>query len=90
MAARMIVAYYCRLSDTKEMFESLHISKHPSYAEHLNRHDTVYLNMQFFLSRAVKAKTENPSNPLNIATIMTEFIRKFVIKELLSAYSSID
>ena len=52
MAASMLSAYYDRFCNSETMFENLKISKDPSFKEHLNKYDVIYLNMQKFLSQA--------------------------------------
>ena len=47
----MLVAYYSKGCDSKELFDSLKISKSDSYLKHLNQYQVIYLNMQQFLSR---------------------------------------
>ncbi len=51
MAANMLTAYYSRGCDSKELFAGLEIASDESFLKHLNRYDTILLNMQEFLSR---------------------------------------
>ena len=52
MAADMLTAYYSKGCDSRELFSSLKIAKDESFEEHLNKYDTIFLNMQEFLSRS--------------------------------------
>ena len=52
MAADMLTAYYSRGCDSRELFSSLEIAKDESFEAHLNKYDTIFLNMQEFLSRS--------------------------------------
>lgn len=51
-AADMISAYYSKGCDSASQFSTLKIAQDRSYAEHLNRHNVIYLNMQTFWTRA--------------------------------------
>jgi hypothetical protein len=51
MGAEMLAAYYGRGTDVREMFAPFEIADHPSFAEHINRYEVLFLNMQDFLSR---------------------------------------
>ena len=50
MAADMLAAYYERGEDSASLFDSLKISKVPSYKEHRNKYDVIKVNIQEFLS----------------------------------------
>ena len=52
MAAEMLAAYYSKGCDSREMFQGLAIAKDPSFEEHLNQCNVIFLNMQDFLSMA--------------------------------------
>jgi hypothetical protein len=49
LTANMLAAYYGKGSDAKEMFAPLKIAKDPSFEEHLNQYDVIYLNIQHLL-----------------------------------------
>ena len=61
----MLCAYYDRSCDSSSLFEDLEIAGHPSYREHLNRYNVIYLditsiigevgvkNVVHYISRAV-------------------------------------
>ena len=46
MALKMLVAYYSRGCDSRELFAGYKIESNPTYEEHLNRYDVILLNMQ--------------------------------------------
>ena len=52
MAAKMLAAYYSRGCQSEELFQNLKIIENPSFPEHLNQYDVIFLNMQQFLSTA--------------------------------------
>ena len=74
MTANMLVAYYDKSCDSKELFRELDVSKVETYEEHLNKHDVIFLNIQQIMSRAGSAEK------------IPEFIEKVVIKELKNQY----
>ena len=49
MALEMLAAYYSRGCDSKELFAAFKIAQSKTFADHLNRYDVIYLNMQQFL-----------------------------------------
>ena len=52
MAADMLVAYYSRGCDSRELFKDLKIAQHPSFEKHLNKYNVIHLNVQRFMNRA--------------------------------------
>ena len=49
VTADMLVAYYSRGCDSRELFTGYKIEKTESFHEHLNKYDVIFLNMQQFL-----------------------------------------
>lgn len=49
MAAKMLIAYYSKGCNSLSLFESLAISSEPSFQQHLNQYNVLFLNMQYFL-----------------------------------------
>ena len=45
MAANMLVAYYSRGCDSRELFKDLKIAQHPSFEKHLNKYNVIHVNM---------------------------------------------
>lgn len=52
MAANMLVAYYSRGCDSKEMFSSYKIAKADSFEKHLNKYNVIHINMVQYLTEA--------------------------------------
>lgn len=52
MAAAMLAAYYSRGCDSEELFSSFEIAQSGDFRTYLNRYDTIFLNMQEFLSQS--------------------------------------
>ncbi len=76
MALKMLAAYYSRGCDSRELFAGCKIEKAPSYGEHLNRYDVIFLNMQQFLIEADSGKA-------------TEYLEQEVVEELSEEYGEI-
>lgn len=51
MAANMLTAYYSKGCDSAELFAGLKIADDEDFSKHLNQYDTIFVNMQEFLSR---------------------------------------
>ena len=77
MAANMLAAYYRYGTDSSELFENLAITKHPSYEEHLNKHDVIMINMQEFLSET------------NSVTEMIDYLKSTIVNELVESHPEI-
>lgn len=46
----MLVAYYSKGTNSKDLFNSLNIGSRFTFLEHLNKHNVIHLNIQDFLS----------------------------------------
>lgn len=57
MAAEMLLAYYDRSCDSSHLFRNLKIAESPSYSEHLNQYDVIFLNIQQFLRKCDNIST---------------------------------
>lgn len=75
IALRMLSAYYSRGCDSRELFAGKKIESDPSFAEHLNQYDVIFLNMQHFLIGAASGTG-------------TECLEQKVLKELLEEYGA--
>ena len=51
MAANMLVAYYSKGCDSREMFSSYKITKDSSFEKHLNKYNVIHINMVNFIDR---------------------------------------
>ena len=78
MAADMLTAYYSKGCDSRELFSGLEIAKDESFEEHLNKYDTIFLNMQEFLSRSSNVKE------------LLERVEGQVIRELKKQYPDVE
>ena len=78
MAANMLSAYYSRECDSEKLFEGLEISKESGFKKHLNQYDTIFLNMQEFLSRSKE-----------IGQVIDR-VRRMLLRELKNSYPDVD
>ncbi|MCD8395622.1 MAG: AAA family ATPase [Lachnospiraceae bacterium] len=76
--AKMLCAYYDRSCDSRALFEGLEIAKKPSFEEHLNRYDVIYMDITWFISRSRTRKTNI------LADMQTAVIHE--LKEAFPAY----
>ena len=74
MAANMLAAYYNCECDSSELFKGLEISRTRDFGKFLNKYDTLFLNMQEFLSQSKDMDS------------MLSLIRKSVLWDLLEKY----
>lgn len=78
MTANMLTAYYSKGCDSKELFSRFKIAKDKEFENYLNKYDTIFLNMQEFLSRSK-----------NIEELIAR-VKKLVIRELKKEYPDVD
>ena len=52
VTANMLCAYYSKETDSSFIFNKLNISSSSEYKKHLNQYNTIFINMQLFLSNA--------------------------------------
>ncbi len=74
----MLAAYYQRNCNSRELFADKDISSDSSFLIHLNKYNTIFLNMQDFFSR-----THNIDK-------MCTLLSKYVLRDLLREYPDLD
>lgn len=74
IVANMLVAYYSRGCDSKELFEKFKIAEDAGFEEHLNKYNVIHLNMQQFLGRT---KTIDEMLELLTRKVTRELKREF-------------
>ena len=77
MAADMLTAYYSRGCNSRELFSGLKAEKAESFEKYLNKYDTIFLNMQEFLSQSKNMQE------------MLDLIKKAILWELLEEYQNV-
>lgn len=75
MAADMLVAYYSRGCNSEELFKGLKAAQDEKFSEYLNRYDTIFINMQEFLSQSSDMDE------------MISLLQRTVLWDLLEVYS---
>ena len=78
MAANMLTAYYSRGCNSKELFEKFEIAKDKDFEKYLNQYNTIFLNMQEFLSRSHNVEE------------LIDRVKKLVIRDLKMEYPEVD
>lgn len=78
VTAEMLAAYYGRGIDSGGQFQALSIAEDPTYPEHLNHYNVIFLNMQKFFDR-----TQDVSE-------MKSLVESYLIREILRAYPDIN
>lgn len=78
MAANMLVAYYSRGCDSKEMFDTYKIAKADSFEKYLNNYNVIHINMVEFM-------TEND----NIDDMLSE-LKKSILFEIINEYHDVN
>ena len=78
MAANMLTAYYSRGCNSKELFGKFEIAKDKDFEKYLNQYNTIFLNMQEFLSRSHNVEE------------LIDRVKKLVIRDLKMEYPEVD
>ena len=78
MAADMLTAYDSKGCDSREVFSGLEITEDETFDRYLNKYDTVFLNVQEFLSRSSDVKE------------LIARIKQRVIRELTRQYPDVE
>ena len=78
MAGDMLVAYYSRGCDSKEMFSKYKISADPCFEKHLNKYNVIHINMVNFLGES------------NNIDEMIQFISDDIIDEVIEQYPDLN
>ena len=78
VTAAMLAAYYSRECDSRKLFSSFAIAEANDFEKYLNRYDTIFLNMQEFLSRSKDIHG------------LIKRVRNIVIRDLKNHYPDVD
>ena len=78
MAADMLVAYYSRGCDSREMFKDYKIAADPSFEKHLNQYNVIHINVVNFMKRK---KTVTDS---------VEYLNQRLLHELKKEFGDVD
>lgn len=78
ITANMLVAYYSKGCNSKELFQPYQISNMDSFEKYGNQYNVIFLNIQEFFSRTHSIDG------------MLDFLQRRVLRELLRAYPEVD
>ena len=78
VTANMLTAYYSRGCNSKELFGKFEIAKDKDFEKYLNQYNTIFLNMQEFLSRSHNVEE------------LIDRVKKLVIRDLKMEYPEVD
>ena len=81
VTADMLLAYYSKAYDGQQIFENLKISKEDSFAEHLNKFDVIYIDMNSIRDDYI-AYTEDEDLQVKGVTTIVDYLQYSVIEEL--------
>lgn len=74
ITAEMLVAYYDKSCDSKELFQGFEISNSEDFTKHLNQYDVIHVDVNYFYGQSTTAME------------MVKNIQRFVIEELKEFY----
>ena len=77
-AAQMLCAYYDKNCDSDSLFRDLKIAQDPSYQEHRNRYDVIYLDVTWFISTAPRLEE------------VVGYLQEQVVRELAEAFPMVE
>ncbi|MBP0956185.1 MAG: AAA family ATPase, partial [Oscillospiraceae bacterium] len=78
MAANMLLAYYSRDCDSRDLFSKLKISKSDSFEKHLNKYNVFRFDIRGFASKSDNIK------------LMIDRLEKAIIRDLKREYADLD
>ena len=78
MAANMLLAYYSRDCDSRDLFSKLKISKSDSFEKHLNKYNVFRFDIRGFASKSDNIK------------LMIDKLEKSIIRDLKREYAELD
>lgn len=81
VTADMLLAYYSRKFDGQKIFDRLKISKDKSFADHLNKYDVIYIDMNSIRDDYI-AYTEDDELQVKGVTTIVDYLQYSVIEEL--------
>ena len=81
VTADMLLAYYSKAYTGQNIFDKLEIADKPSYAEHLNKYDVIYIDMNSIRDSYI-AYTEDEDLQVKGVTSIVDYLQYSVIEEL--------
>lgn len=84
VTAEMLVAYYCRTCNSREMFDKYAIAKKENFEEHLNRYEVIHVDINSFLHRRDEITGESVT-----ARKAVKLFHELVVGELQEQYPEV-
>ena len=81
VTADMLLAYYSKAYTGQNIFDKLEIANKPSYAEHLNKYNVLYIDMNSIRDSYI-AYTEDEDLQVKGVTSIVDYLQYSVIEEL--------
>ena len=81
ITADMLLAYYSKEYANQKIFENLKISKEKSYADHLNKYDVIFIDMNSIKDKYLSYKADRSLYVEGIDDIV-DFLQYMVIRDL--------
>ena len=81
VTADMLLAYYSKAYTGQNIFDKLEIANKPSYVEHLNKYDVIYIDMNSIRDSYI-AYTEDEDLQVKGVTSIVDYLQYSVIEEL--------
>ena len=78
LALSMLNAYYSKGSNSKDIFDKLAISKSPSYLNHLNKHNVIWIDVA-----EIYLKVKDKNN-------FIDKLKEYILDDLIEAYPNLD
>ncbi len=75
LAISMLNAYYSKGANSKELFDKLNISRDPSYEEHLNKHNVLWIDMSSLFTK------------INVKESFVDELKRYILNDLNEKYS---
>ena len=74
MGVNLLVAYYSKGCDSKELFSNLKIAKNPDFEKHLNKYNVIWLNLPYFqeLGKGIEALL-----PFMVSELKRDLVEEF-------------
>ena len=81
VTADMLLAYYSKAYSGQNIFDKLEIANKPSFAEHLNKYNVLYIDMNSIKDRYISYKSDK-SIYIEAIDDIVDFLQYIVIREL--------
>ncbi len=81
VTAHMLLAYYSKGYARQDIFDKLEIANKPSYAEHLNKYNVIYIDMNSIKDQYISYKADS-SLYIEAIDDIVDFLQYMIVQEL--------